>query len=47
VHVIEDTVRFINPTRATGVFSLSVVLDENGRQIDTCKTGIIHWTASG
>lgn len=45
VHVIEDTGHFTTPTRATGVFSLSVVLDENGRQIDTCETGTIHWTA--
>lgn len=45
VHAIEATGHFTSPTRAAGVFSLSVVLDENGRQIDTCKTGTIHWTA--
>jgi hypothetical protein len=45
VHVIADTGHFTAPTRATGVFSLSVVLDEHGRQIDTCKTGMIHWVA--
>lgn len=45
VHVIEDTGHFTSPTRAAGVFSLSVVLDENGREIDSCKTGTIHWTA--
>lgn len=45
VHVIEDTGHFTTPTRAAVVFSLSVVLDQNGRQIDTCDTGTIHWTA--
>lgn len=45
VHVIADTGHFTSSTRAAGVFSLSVVLDENGRQIDTCETGTIHWTA--
>jgi len=45
VHVIADTGHFTTPTRAAGVFSLSVVLDENNRPIDTCKTGTIHWTA--
>jgi hypothetical protein len=45
VHVIEDTGHFTSPTRAAGVLSLSVVLDENGRRIDTCKTGAIHWIA--
>ena len=45
VHVIEDNGHFTSPTRAAGTFSLSIVLDENGRQIDTCKTGTIHWTA--
>jgi hypothetical protein len=30
---------------AAGVFSLSVVLDEDGREIDTCNTGAIHYTA--
>jgi hypothetical protein len=45
VHVIEDTGYFTSPARAAGVFSLSVVLDEDGRRIDTCKTGTIHWTA--
>ncbi len=45
VHAIADTGHFTSPTRAAGVFSLSVVLDENGREIDTCKTGTIDWTA--
>ena len=45
VHVIEDTGHFIRTTRAAGVFGLSVVLDENGRHIDTCETGTIRWTA--
>jgi len=45
VHVIEDTRHFTTPTRAAGVFSLSVVLDDNGRQIDRCETGTIQWTA--
>jgi hypothetical protein len=45
VHVIADNGHFTTPTRAAGVFSLSVVLDENGREIDTCKTGTIHWVA--
>jgi hypothetical protein len=45
VHVIADSGHFTSPTQAAGVFSLSVVLDEIGRQIDTCKTGTIHWTA--
>ena len=45
VHVIADTGHFPSPTRAVGVFRLSVVLDENGREIDTCKTGTIDWAA--
>ncbi len=45
VHVIADTGHFTSPARAAGVFSLSVVLDENGQEIDTCNTGTIHWTA--
>jgi hypothetical protein len=45
VHVIEDNGHFTTPTRAAGVFSLAVVLDENGRQIDTCETGTVHCTA--
>jgi hypothetical protein len=45
VHVIADTGHFITPTRAAGIFSLSLVLNENGREIDTCKTGTIHWVA--
>jgi hypothetical protein len=45
VHVIEDNGHFITPARAAGVINLSVVLDEGGRQIDTCETGTIHWTA--
>jgi hypothetical protein len=45
VHLIQDTGHFTTPTRAAGVFSLSVVLNENGRQIDACRTGTIHWTA--
>ena len=44
-HVIADTGHFTSPTRAAGVFSLSVVLDENGRKIDTSKAGTIHWIA--
>jgi hypothetical protein len=45
VHVIEDNGHFTAPTRAAGVFSLFVVLDEHGRRIDTCTTATIHWTA--
>ena len=45
VHLIADAGHFTTPTRAAGVFSLSVVLVQNGRQIDTCQTGTIHWTA--
>lgn len=46
VHVIEDTGTFTRPTRAAGAFSLSLVLYQNGRKIDTCKTGTVRWSAT-
>lgn len=46
VHIIKDTGQFTSPTRASGVFSLSMTLDLNGRQIDTCQTGTVQWTAN-
>lgn len=45
IHVIEDMGHFTSPSHAAGLFNLSVALYQNGRQIDTCRTGIVRWLA--
>ncbi len=46
VHVVQDTGHLTSPTRASGVFNLSIALFQNGRKIDTCTTGTVRWAAS-
>ena len=45
VHVVEDMGRRITPTRAAGLFNVSVALYQGGRRIDTCRTGGLRWNA--
>jgi hypothetical protein len=45
IHALEDMGHFTTSTRATGLFSLLVVLYQDGRQIDVCRTGTVRWVA--
>jgi hypothetical protein len=45
IHIVGDMGHFITPTRAAGLFSLSLALYQDGRQIDACRTGTVRWSA--
>jgi hypothetical protein len=45
VHTITDTGSFRDSQTAVGVLSLSVTVTQNGRTIDHCTTGVLHWIA--
>jgi hypothetical protein len=45
VHTITDTGSFRDSQTAVGALSLSVIVAQNGRTIDHCRTGVLHWIA--